>query len=128
MSLEDYNRHARLGPLAGLPRNASEMMGQAAYHEALKNAGGFNPDGDTYAPHAKTEPPHWMMHHAFKRGLAFFLVARVIMVVVTVMTDGARSGPAEVVNLICGLISIAGVILMFFGVLNFITRNKRSAG
>jgi hypothetical protein len=69
-----------------------------------------------------------MMHHAFKRGLAFFLVARVIMVVVTVMTDGARSGPAEVVNLICGLISIAGVILMFFGVLNFITRNKRSAG
>lgn len=120
MSPEDYNRHARLGPLAGLPRNASEMMGQAAYHEALRNAGGFDPDGHTYAPHAETEPPRWMMHHAFKRGLAFFLMARVI--------DGARSGPAEVVSLICGLISIAGVILMFFGVLNFITRNRRNAG
>lgn len=39
MSLEDYNRHARSGPLTGLPQNVSEAMGQAAYHDALKNAG-----------------------------------------------------------------------------------------
>gem|GEM_PF-6213925 len=25
-----------------------------------------------YVSHAKTEPPRWMRHHVFKRGLAFF--------------------------------------------------------
>lgn len=125
MSLEDYNRHARWGPLAGVPQNASEREGQAAYYDQLKKAGGFDADGGTYVPHAQTKPPRWMMQHAFKRGLAFFFGAQAVTLLVALFTGPARSGLAEFVSVVCALVSLAGVVLMICGVLNFITRKRR---
>jgi len=33
----------------------------------------------------------------------------------------------EAVSLICGLVSVAGIVLMVCGVLNFLTRKRRAA-
>lgn len=79
------------------------------------------------APISQTEPPRWMMQHAFKRGLAFFFGAQAVTLLVALFTGPTRSGLAEFVSVVCALVSLAGVLLMFFGVLNFVTRKRRGA-
>lgn len=84
--------------------------------------------GGPYVPHAKTEPPRWMMHHAFKRGLALYFGSKVVMLVVALIAGPSRSGIVELLSAICSLVAIAGVVLMICGVLNFITRKRRGDG
>jgi hypothetical protein len=125
MSWEDYNRHARLGPLAGLPKNVPEKLGQDAYYEALKYATGVNSENPgPWVPHAQTEPPRWMMQHAFKRGLAFFFGAQAVALALGLFAP-ARSDLVEFALGICALVELAGMVLMVCGVLNFITRRRR---
>lgn len=94
----------------------------------MKSLKGNRPPGPagTWVPHAQTKPPRWMMRHAFKRGLAFFVGAPVVNLAVAYFA-GPQSGVAEAASLICGIVSVAGIVLMVCGVLNFLTRKRRPA-
>lgn len=127
MSIEDYNRHAHFGPAAGPPTNLSEAMGQAAFIQtAERNRNAAQMEG-VYATRAETKAPHWMMHHAFKRGV-FFVVGGAMANLGLAALFGPR--PPDVIAFfgdVISLISLAGFPLMLFGILNFFTRRRRRA-
>lgn len=127
MSFPDYHKQSEFGPLAGQPTNLSGALGRMDYDARMrqKQQGSNSPAG-TYVPHAQTEPPRWITHHAFKRGLAFFFGAALINMLANFFTPPAYSGIREIVGLICGVAQVAGIILMIFGVLNFFARKRRS--
>ncbi len=125
MSLEDFNRGYREAQFGRPAQNVSEYLGQQAYYEATKQ----RPSGPagTWIPHAKTEPPRWLVEHAFKRGLAFYLGSKLAFLVLLLSTGGTRSGLLEIAGIVCSFLEIAGIIMMIFGLLNFLTRKRRGA-
>lgn len=125
MSWEEYNRHANFGPDAGQPQTLSGTLGQDAYHQAAERRRNLNaaPAG-TYVPHAQTTAPRWMTHHAFKRGLFILIAAKLTPLVLIMVSGSARSDIVDFVSGVCALASIAGLLLMVCGVLNFFARRR----
>jgi hypothetical protein len=124
MSLEDFNRGWNEGHLAKLPQNLSESMGRQAYLDAVTRGTGSSETPSTWLP-ATSEAPRWMTHHAFKRGLAFYLGSKVLNTALFLITGGKWSGWVEIATIILAFMHLAGIGLMICGVLNFLTRKRR---
>jgi len=120
MSLDDYNRHATLGSMAGPPTNASQLAGQQAYDNAHRQP----PPGGAYSAPSRPpgEIPKFLRVGALKRGLWTMGIAAVASGVAGLVLRpgsnlydlaGAITGVAFIVGLfltICGVISkIAGL-------------------
>lgn len=104
MSLDDYNRHATLGSLAGPPTNASQLAGQQAYDNAHRQV----PQGGRYSAPSRPpgEIPKFLRVGALRRGLWTMGIA---MVLSTVAGLFLRPGT----NLYDGVGAVTGIAFIF---------------
>lgn len=125
MSLDDYNRHATLGSLAGPPTNASQLAGQQAYDNAHRQM----PPGSAYsAPSGPPgEIPKLLRVGALRRGLWTMGIA---VLVSTVCGLFLRPGTNvyDLVGAVTGIAFVFGLFLFICGVIAKIAgaRNKKA--
>lgn len=104
MSIDDYNRHATLGSLAGPPTNASQLAGQQAYDNAHRQP----PPGGAYSAPSRApgEIPKFLRVGALRRGLWTMVIATVLSIVAGVFL---RPGT----NLYDGLVALTSIAFIF---------------
>ncbi|MDR7095325.1 hypothetical protein [Hydrogenophaga laconesensis] len=104
MSLDEYNHHARLGPMAGPPTNASQLAGQQAYDNAHRQL----PQGGVYSTPSGPpgEIPKFLREGALRRGLWTMGIATVLSIV-----SGLLLRPGT--NLSDGVIAVTAIAFIF---------------
>lgn len=104
MSIDDYNHHARLGPMAGPPTNASQLAGQQAYDNANRPM----PQGGAYSAPSRPpgEIPKFLREGALRRGLWTMGVATVLSTV-----SGLVLRPGT--NLYDGVVAVTAIAFVF---------------
>ncbi len=125
MSIDDYNRHATLGSLAGPPTNASQLAGQQAYDNAHRPM----PQGGAYSAPSRPpgEIPKFLRVGALKRGLWLIAIAMVVAPI-TSMFLRPNSNMSDFVNAIMVFTFVLGVFLVACGVISKVAgaRNRAS--
>ena len=122
MSLDEYNKHATLGPLAGPATSAAASAGQAAYETANARPTYHSaPSGG--AASSAPRRPRWMRRHPLARGAALLVLSQIAFVVVAAVTKPG-SPVADLLSLfliVTSLIGIAGIIV---GIRDRMSRSK----
>lgn len=122
MSIDDYNRHATLGSLAGPPTNASQLAGQQAYDNAHRQL----PPGGAYSAPSRPpgEIPKFLRVGALRRGLWTVGIA---MVLSTVAGLFLRPGTNlyDGVGAVTGIAFIFGFFLVICGVISKIAGARK---
>lgn len=125
MSIDEYNHHARLGPMAGPPTNASQLAGQQAYDNANRQI----PQGTAYAAPSRPpgQIPKFLRVGALKRGLWLIAIAMVVAPISSMFLR-PNSNMADFVGAVTILAFLLGVFLVFCGLVSKIAgmRNKKA--
>ncbi|WP_414900442.1 hypothetical protein ACMT1E_11780 [Sphingomonas flavalba] len=125
MSLDEYNRHATLGPLAGPATSAAASAGQSAYEASHARPQSWAPAGSvSHGP--RPERPRWMRRNPLSRGIAIVLVAQAAFIAISMMTRPG-SPVADLLSLGCIVMSVIGVIGIVVGVKDRV-RGRKSGG
>lgn len=121
MFIDEYNRHATLGSLAGPPTNASQLAGQQAYDNAHRQI----PQG-SYVPHSGKhgEIPKFLRVGALRRGLWTMGIA---VLVSTVAGLFLRPGTNvyDAVGAVTGIAFLFGFFLVICGVISKVAARRR---
>ena len=122
MSLDEYNKHATLGPLAGPATSAAASAGQAAYEAAnARPTYHAAPSGDA-APSAPKRP-RWMRRNALARGVALLVISQIAFGIIAAVTRPG-SPIADLLSLLLIITSLLGIAGIIVGIRDRMTRSK----
>ncbi len=121
MSLDEYNKHATLGPLAGPATSAAASAGQAAYEAAnARPTYHAAPSGDAArAP----KRPRWMRRNALARGVALLVISQIAFGIIAAVTRPG-SPIADLLSLLLIITSLLGIAGIIVGVRDRMSRSK----
>lgn len=127
MSLDEFNRNATLGPMAGPATNAAAAAGQAAWQAAnARPAPGAPVTGAPVTGQSGSpgRPPRFLTEGAFRRGLIFVLAAAVGLTLLGAYVN-PRHDLAPWLAAAAYLVFLAGLFQMVCGAAVWVARRSR---
>ncbi|WP_334129778.1 hypothetical protein [Sneathiella sp.] len=122
MSLDEYNKHATLGPMAGPATSAAASAGQSAYEAANARPTYHAAPSGGAAPSAPRRP-RWMRRHPLARGVALLVISQIAFGIIAAVTRPG-SPVADLLSLSLVITSLLGIAGILVGIRDRMTRSK----